>query len=48
VNIKKSKFENINRIGVGNGSVIEGHLESNNGKILLIKDGSVSNSFKNC
>jgi hypothetical protein len=43
VNIIGSKFENISRIGAGNGAVIEGYLNNNNGKVTVS-----STSFKSC
>ncbi|KAA6388917.1 MAG: hypothetical protein EZS28_015556, partial [Streblomastix strix] len=43
-----SKFENIWKTGGGNGSVIEGYLNNNNGKMSLKMIDEISNIFINC
>ncbi|KAA6354180.1 MAG: hypothetical protein EZS28_050293, partial [Streblomastix strix] len=43
VNIIGSKFENVERQITGNGSIIEGYMNNNNGKIIVS-----STTFKNC
>jgi hypothetical protein len=48
VNIIGSKFENIWKTGGGNGSVIEGYLNNNNGKISLKMIDEISNIFNSC